>query len=156
MRWQSVAGVTYHLLRSTNLAWWPPFELLATNVPGQAGSSSFLDTDAAGLTSLFYRVGVGNYVAPSSPPAPALVYRYNAGTRRLELSWSAGWFHLEAQTNGLGTNWFDYPGSPSSLAGVPVESGQGAVFCRLAWPGLMQLHQNRRATAQPERKEPNE
>jgi hypothetical protein len=58
--WQSVAGLSYYLLRSTNLTSWPPFQLLATNLPGQAGTTSYTDTNAARLAPLFYRVGVGN------------------------------------------------------------------------------------------------
>ena len=58
--WQSVAGVSYFLERSTNLAASPPFSLLATNLPGQSGTTSFTVTNAAILGPLFYRVGVGN------------------------------------------------------------------------------------------------
>ena len=54
--WQSVAGVTYFLERSTNLA--SPFTPLATDIPGQSGTTSFTDTNAADLAPLFYRVGV--------------------------------------------------------------------------------------------------
>jgi hypothetical protein len=56
--WQSVAGVTYLLERSTSLAANPPFSLLATNIAGQPGTTSFTDTNAASLAPLFYRVGV--------------------------------------------------------------------------------------------------
>jgi hypothetical protein len=56
--WQSVAGVSYFLERSTNLSASPPFNLLAPNLPGQTNATSFTDTNAARLTPLFYRVGV--------------------------------------------------------------------------------------------------
>ncbi|MHC1763358.1 MAG: choice-of-anchor Q domain-containing protein [Verrucomicrobiia bacterium] len=55
--WQSVAGVSYFLERSTTLSASPPFSLLAQDLPGLAGTTSFTDTNAAGLTPLFYRVG---------------------------------------------------------------------------------------------------
>ena len=58
--WQSVEGVSYFLERSTNLSASPPFTLLAPNLPGQPGTTSFTDTNAASLTPLFYRVGAGN------------------------------------------------------------------------------------------------
>jgi PKD repeat protein len=58
--WQSVAGVTYSLERSTNLSASPPFSLLATNFLGETNATSFTDTNVARLTPLFYRVGVGN------------------------------------------------------------------------------------------------
>jgi len=57
--WQSVAGVNYFLQRSTNLA--SPFTLLATNVVGQAGTTSCAVTNAAGAGPFFYRVGVQSW-----------------------------------------------------------------------------------------------
>jgi len=58
--WQSVAGVNYFLERSTNLAASPVFTPLAAGIPGQVGTTTYTDTDAARLAPLFYRVGVGN------------------------------------------------------------------------------------------------
>ena len=58
VRWQSVAGVSYLLERSADLSATPPFTLLVPNLPGQPGTTSFTDTNAAGLVPLFYRVGV--------------------------------------------------------------------------------------------------
>jgi hypothetical protein len=58
--WQSVAGVNYFLERSTNLSASPPFSTLATNLPGQSGTTSFTDTNGVGTGPFFYRVGVGN------------------------------------------------------------------------------------------------
>ena len=54
--WQSVAGVNYFLERSANLA--APFTLLATNIVGQASTTSYADTNATGAGPFFYRVGV--------------------------------------------------------------------------------------------------
>ncbi len=54
--WQSVAGMNYSLERSANLA--SPFMLLATNIVGQAGTTSYADTNATGAGPFFYRVGV--------------------------------------------------------------------------------------------------
>jgi hypothetical protein len=56
--WQSVAGVTYVLQCSTNLAGAPPFLSLATNLAGQAGTTTFTHTNAAVAKAAFYRVGV--------------------------------------------------------------------------------------------------
>jgi hypothetical protein len=58
--WQSVAGVSYFLERSTNLTASPPFTLLASNLPGQPGTTSYTDTNAAAASWLFYRIGVGD------------------------------------------------------------------------------------------------
>ena len=57
--WQSVAGVNYFVERSTNLSASPPFTLLVPHLPGQPGTTSFTDPNAAPLSPLFYRVGVG-------------------------------------------------------------------------------------------------
>lgn len=54
--WQSVAGVNYFLGRSANLA--VPFTLLATNIVGQAGTTTYTDNNATGAGPFFYRVGV--------------------------------------------------------------------------------------------------
>ncbi|MCL4178086.1 MAG: PKD domain-containing protein [Verrucomicrobia bacterium] len=54
--WQSVAGVNYSLERSTSLSASPPFTLLAPNLPGQPGTTTFTDTDAVRLGPRFYRV----------------------------------------------------------------------------------------------------
>jgi len=54
--WESVAGVNYFLERSVNLS--APFMLLATNIIGQAGTTSYADTNATGAGPFFYRVGV--------------------------------------------------------------------------------------------------
>ena len=57
--WQSVAGVSYFLERSSNLASLPSFSLLATNLAGQPGTTSYTDTAATNACPYFYRVGVG-------------------------------------------------------------------------------------------------
>ena len=56
LRWESVVGVIYSVERSTNTA--ASFSPLATNVPGQPGTTSFTDTNAGCLTTLFYRLRV--------------------------------------------------------------------------------------------------
>ena len=58
--WQSVAGVSYFLECSTNLAAVPVFTCVATNFPGQSSTTTYSHTNAASLTPRFYRVGVGN------------------------------------------------------------------------------------------------
>jgi hypothetical protein len=58
--WQSVAGVNYFLERSTNLAMPVNFMPIATNLPGQAGTTIYPDANAIGRGPFFYRVKVGN------------------------------------------------------------------------------------------------
>lgn len=60
LTWQSVSGINYFLQRSTNLGSVGSFSSLATNVLGAWDTTSFIDTNAANSSPLFYRVGVGN------------------------------------------------------------------------------------------------
>jgi hypothetical protein len=54
--WQSVAGVNYFLERTTHLPL--SFTLWASNIVGQASTTSYADTNGTGPGPLFYRVGV--------------------------------------------------------------------------------------------------
>ena len=59
--WQSVAGINYSLERCANLTSaqaLPNFIPVATNISGQQGTTSFVDTNAAASGSLYYRVAV--------------------------------------------------------------------------------------------------
>jgi len=56
--WQSVAGVNYFLERCTDLAATPCFSPVAVGIPGQAGTTSYTDSDMPATNRLFYRVGV--------------------------------------------------------------------------------------------------
>jgi hypothetical protein len=56
--WQSVTSRTYFLDRGTNLLALPPFSILASNIVGQVGTTSYLDTNAVDSSTFFYRVGV--------------------------------------------------------------------------------------------------
>ena len=58
--WQSVAGDSYFVERSTHLAASPAFMPLATGIPGQPGTTTYTDTNTVGGGPFFYRVGVGN------------------------------------------------------------------------------------------------
>jgi hypothetical protein len=90
------------------------------------------------MAPLYYRLGVGTYVASTSPLAPTLAWHFNGVARTLQISWSGAGFRLQAQTNRLGvgwsTNWFDYPGGATSPVTVPVDLQQRSVYYRLGWP----------------------
>jgi hypothetical protein len=56
--WLSVDTRTYFLERSTNLIVAPAFLPFSSNIVGQAGTTTLLDTNPAGIGPVFYRVGV--------------------------------------------------------------------------------------------------
>jgi hypothetical protein len=56
--WQSVDTRTYFLERSTNLGMAPLFLPLSSNIVGQAGTTTLMDTNAVRIGPAFYRVGV--------------------------------------------------------------------------------------------------
>jgi hypothetical protein len=58
LQWQGVAGKTYAVERSTNLLNQPAFQAIATDIPGQSGLSSCVDTNAPEHSLAFYRIRV--------------------------------------------------------------------------------------------------
>ena len=54
--WQSVSGELYLIQRGADLSL--PFSILQSNILGQAGSTSYTDTNASTSDHYFYRVGV--------------------------------------------------------------------------------------------------
>ena len=56
--WQSVPNVTYLLEWATNAIGRTNFHPLATGIPGQPDTTTFLDTHAPTTGPCFYRVGV--------------------------------------------------------------------------------------------------
>ena len=58
LTWPSGTGRSYFLEWSTDLSATPAFLPLATNLPGQPGTTTFTHTNSAGLGPCFYRVAV--------------------------------------------------------------------------------------------------
>jgi hypothetical protein len=56
--WQSVASRSYFVQRATNLATPPAFLTLQSNLAGNSGVTTYVDTNASGGGPFFYRVGV--------------------------------------------------------------------------------------------------
>ena len=50
----------YFLERATNLSASMMFAPVATNLPGQLGTTTYTDTNTIGMGPFFYRVGVGD------------------------------------------------------------------------------------------------
>jgi cytochrome b len=56
--WESVNTREYYLESSTNLISQPAFTAIQSNIVGQAGMTTYLDTNAVGAGPYFYQVGV--------------------------------------------------------------------------------------------------
>ena len=56
--WQSVTNRVYLIARGRDLGANPPFAVLASNIIGQSGTTTFTDTNAPVVGSALYRVGV--------------------------------------------------------------------------------------------------
>ena len=56
LTWQSQIHVTYYLQRSSDFS--TPFSTIQSNIVGQPGITSYMDTNAVGNGTFFYRVGV--------------------------------------------------------------------------------------------------
>jgi len=58
LSWQSVNNRTYYLERAGSLAVQPSFSSIQSNITGQAGTTSYTDTNSTSAGPFFYRVGV--------------------------------------------------------------------------------------------------
>jgi len=86
-------------------------------------------------TSLSGNVNPNSFLlVPAVTTPQALQYRYAAGV--LTLTWVDSAFHLQVQTNTIGTglnnNWVNYPGGATSPVNVTNNPANGSVFFRLS------------------------
>jgi hypothetical protein len=58
LTWSSVANRSYSLERATEVGASSALSLLCSNIPGQAGTTSFIDTNALTGAPCFYRIRV--------------------------------------------------------------------------------------------------
>lgn len=144
LKWNVSANATrYHILRS--LADGGPYTQVAL-----VTSTNFTDVGLTNGTPYFYVVMAANAVdesplsaqvsvIPVSTVPPLTSATMNGGS--LTLSWPSdrtGW-RLQVQTNasamGLGTNWFDVPGSMTTNSmNLPVNLLNSSVFYRMIYP----------------------
>jgi hypothetical protein len=100
---------------------------------GQVCEAAFLNQaiTATEAQQLYTWAVSGNNSSINYTPTNIL---YSVAGNLLTLSWPAdhtGWF-LQAQTNSLGTNWVDLPGSSSTnLVTIPMNPINGSVFYRM-------------------------
>jgi len=141
LTWNASANADgYVIASSTNSG--GPYVLKATNLVGLA----FTDTKVQNGVTYYYVVSATNAVGGSanSPPAsvrpvsmtpPSLALTFSGG--QLQFTWPVthtGW-HLQVQTNSLGTNWFNLSGTQSTnLWFVLPDPADGSVFYRLIYP----------------------
>jgi fibronectin type 3 domain-containing protein len=144
LNWAASSGATsYNVKRSTTNG--GPFTPV-TNI----ATTAYTNTGLVNGTTYYYVVsalndgGESGNSAPASArpvstaPAPLTV---GTGAGAIQLAWPAehlGW-RLQSQTNtlgtGLGTNWFDVPGSTATNSmNLPMDSFSGSVFYRLIFP----------------------
>jgi hypothetical protein len=144
LNWSSSSGATsYNVKRST--ADGGPYTLF-TNLT----TTTWLDTNVVNGTRYFYVVSALNVSGESSNSVPAAAtptstdpvsLTMSLPPEELALSWPSdhtGW-RLQAQTNdlqaGLGTNWFEVPGSSlTNKVVLPPATSHGSVFYRLTYP----------------------
>jgi len=99
-------------------------------VPATPGTGLVWNTSALATTGT---LGVSTVSTVNTTPANISV---QASGGNLTLTWPAdhtGW-HLQAQTNGLGTNWFDVSGADTTnQVVVPINGTNNSVFFRMVY-----------------------
>ncbi|MEA2068982.1 MAG: hypothetical protein U9P12_07270, partial [Verrucomicrobiota bacterium] len=58
LRWNSLTDRTYRVESGTNLLDNPAFSLLLSGIPGEEGTTDFIDTSATNKSQSFYKVFV--------------------------------------------------------------------------------------------------
>lgn len=97
--------------------------------PMQNGAA--LTVTGSGATWANHLAVDGSISVLSFGTGPTLSFSHAGGN--LQFSW-IGAFKLQSQTNGLGTNWVNYPGGGTSPITVPIGTTNRSVFFRLV-PG---------------------
>lgn len=96
------------------------------------GTGNFTSITPALPLPLSWSFNPATGVLSVAGPQPTLNFVNNGNN--LTFSWVNGGgntFKLQAQTNSLSGNWFDYPGGGTSGVSVPIDRTQGDVFFRL-------------------------
>jgi alpha-L-arabinofuranosidase len=141
LTWTASANASgYNIRRATTNG--GPYVVIATNVTRLA----FTDTNLLNGTNYYYVVSATNTVSgsgnstqasarPVSKVPPKMSVTPNGG--QFKFAWPAshtGW-HLQAQTNSLGTNWSDVSGTATATQWiVSADPSLDSVFYRLTYP----------------------
>ena len=136
----STKATSYNVGEST--ASGGPYTVIATNI----STIAYTNIGLAAGTTYYFVVSAANSFGESVNSVEASAATFAASVPRISASlndsqiqfdWPAnniGW-RLEAQTNGLGTNWFTVSGSSATNKIVlPINSTNSSVFFRLAYP----------------------
>ncbi len=137
--WPSVPDRIYFLERSTDLSAYPAFALLAANIAGQPGTTSYTDTNTAGPGPFLYRVGVAGPAYFTQTPFSVISF---AWLQRYDLPADGSADYADTDGDGM-NNWQEWrsgtvPTDPASVFRLlsVTHSGSGMV---LTWSSAFEL-----------------
>jgi alpha-L-arabinofuranosidase len=141
LSWNASANASAYNLRRS-IVDGGPYVLIASNLPG----TGFTDLGLLNGTNYYYVVSATNAISGSGNSAQASARPVSktppqisctANGAQLKFSWPAthfGW-RLQMQTNLLGSNWLDVPGSAlSNEWSIFPDLSAGSTFYRLTYP----------------------
>jgi hypothetical protein len=104
LTWESVAGFSYFVTRCTNYVARPMFCVLANNILGQAGTTTYTDTDPPWPGPAFYRIGVDLGTSPTPAPFSCISF---AWLQQFNLPTDSSADYVDTDHDGL-NNWKEW------------------------------------------------